>query len=118
MAPEKGDETETQRSLKARHLRSTRRSTQGVTTETLEEAKRLAKVEPEEKLADTTVSWRSRLKELEQENSEADKQLAKQSLPDDSSTSSMIETLKSQNARMKEENAALVRVISKLSDPG
>lgn len=41
MAPAKSGETETQRSVKARYVRSTRRSTQGVSAEELEQAKRL-----------------------------------------------------------------------------
>ncbi|VEL25407.1 unnamed protein product [Protopolystoma xenopodis] len=40
MAPQKSEETETQRSVKARHVRSIRRSTQGVSADLLEEAKR------------------------------------------------------------------------------
>ncbi|CAH8603856.1 unnamed protein product [Heterobilharzia americana] len=41
MAPTKSGETETQRSVKARYVRSTRRSTQGVSSEDVEEAKKL-----------------------------------------------------------------------------
>ncbi|XP_018645718.1 protein phosphatase 1 regulatory subunit 12b (myosin phosphatase targeting subunit 2), putative [Schistosoma mansoni] len=42
MAPTKSGETETQRSVKARYVRSTRRSTQGVSSEDVEQAKKLA----------------------------------------------------------------------------
>ncbi|CAH8648785.1 unnamed protein product [Dicrocoelium dendriticum] len=41
MSPAKSGETETQRSVKARYVRSTRRSTQGVSAEEVEEAKKL-----------------------------------------------------------------------------
>ncbi|KAG5455003.1 hypothetical protein CSKR_111315 [Clonorchis sinensis] len=41
MSPAKSVETETQRSVKARYVRSTRRSTQGVSAEEVEEAKKL-----------------------------------------------------------------------------
>lgn len=41
MAPTKSGETETQRSVKARYVRSTRRSTQGVTSDDVEQAKKL-----------------------------------------------------------------------------
>ncbi|CAL8088171.1 unnamed protein product [Calicophoron daubneyi] len=41
MAPTKSGEAETQRSVKARYVRSTRRSTQGVSSEEVEEAKKL-----------------------------------------------------------------------------
>lgn len=40
LAPSKSEETEAQRSSKARLVRSTRRSTQGITNDVLEEAKR------------------------------------------------------------------------------
>ncbi|KAF6780276.1 hypothetical protein AHF37_00203 [Paragonimus kellicotti] len=41
MSPSKSAESETQRSIKARYVRSTRRSTQGVSAEEVEEAKKL-----------------------------------------------------------------------------
>ncbi|CAH8614841.1 unnamed protein product [Schistosoma rodhaini] len=44
MAPTKSGETETQRSVKARYVRSTRRSTQGVSSEDVEQAKKLADI--------------------------------------------------------------------------
>ncbi|KAL7053716.1 hypothetical protein AAHC03_026874 [Spirometra sp. Aus1] len=42
LAPVKSEETEAQRSSKARMVRSTRRSTQGITNDVLEEAKRMS----------------------------------------------------------------------------
>ncbi|KAL5103082.1 Protein phosphatase 1 regulatory subunit 12B [Taenia crassiceps] len=42
LAPARSEETEAQRSIKARQVRSTRRSTQGIANDVLEEAKRLS----------------------------------------------------------------------------
>ncbi|KAH8857922.1 Protein phosphatase 1 regulatory subunit 12A, partial [Schistosoma japonicum] len=52
MAPTKSGETETQRSVKARYVRSTRRSTQGVSSEDVEQAKKLV----DKSNSNTTVS--------------------------------------------------------------
>lgn len=46
MAPMKGEESETQRSARARHARATRRSTQGVSQDELQEAKKLLQTDP------------------------------------------------------------------------
>lgn len=46
MAPMKGEESETQRSARARHARATRRSTQGVSQDELQEAKKLLQADP------------------------------------------------------------------------
>ncbi|OON18929.1 hypothetical protein X801_05210, partial [Opisthorchis viverrini] len=69
MSPAKSVETETQRSVKARYVRSTRRSTQGVSAEEVEEAKKLicdnknnsAAIQPTTPLPSTnTVTERTR----------------------------------------------------------
>ncbi|RWS28945.1 protein phosphatase 1 regulatory subunit 12A-like isoform X7 [Leptotrombidium deliense] len=113
-APTPPTESETQRKAHARRARETRRSTQGISAEDVNKAKDQLKQSTVESTNEKYESLKSDFERKEREWNREKRQMQRR-ISELEEETKQLESLQSDNQRLKDENGALIRVISKLS---